>query len=151
MCLGWIGDFHLTARNLGVGRYYTRIIWSVSIQHMLISLTAFCCKMWSDCVKQNCPRQRAEPRRHFIDKVTCAAAEGCKLFNPCSLSVTSASTACFWHGSKKFGETGLPYWGSSTHSKDWAVCICPTSQDIACLNSVLLISWVLRSEVWDSP
>lgn len=76
---------------------------------MLIRLTAFWWKMayvWSDCVKQNWPRQRAEPRRHFIDKVTCAAAEGCKLLNPCSLSVTSASTAWPWHGSKNVGKLG---------------------------------------------
>lgn len=76
---------------------------------MLISLTAFWWEMayvWSDCVKQNCPRQRAEPWRHFIDKVTCAAAEGCKLLNSCSLSVTSSSTACFWHGSKNSRKLG---------------------------------------------
>lgn len=126
---------------------------------MLTSPVAFWWKMayeGSDCVKQNWPRQRAEPRRHIIDKVTCAAAEGCKLPNPCSHSIASVSTACFWHGSKKFGDTGLLYWGSLTHSKNWAVCICPASQDIACLSYRLLTSWgyyslkggILPRETW---
>lgn len=85
---------------------------------MVISLTAFWWKMpcvGSDCVKQNCPRQRAEPRRHIIDKVTWAAAEGCKLPNPRSLSIKSTSTACFWHGQqKKWGNWAPLLWQFNT-------------------------------------
>lgn len=71
---------------------------------MLINLTAFWWKVFyvgSDCVKQNCPRQRAELRRHIINKVACAVAEGRKLPNPCSHFITSAFNACVRHASKK--------------------------------------------------
>lgn len=95
---------------------------------MLINWTAFWWKVYyvgSGCVKQNCPRQRPEPRRH-INNIFCALAEGHKLPNPCSHFITSAFSARVRCASETSWETGLPSWRGAAYSEDWTVCTCTT-------------------------